>query len=91
MVVNSITSRVHCQAVFLIAHTQVGRRVWTIVENSIVNLDVMQMRLMNGLCPAVADRKFGVVINISGRLLGSIEAMSGTSIAYATPKHAPRG
>ena len=64
MVVNSITSRVHCQAVFLIAHTQVGRRVWTIVENSIVNLDVMQMRLMNGLCPAVADRKFGSIAGI---------------------------
>ena len=47
------------------------------------------MRLMNGLCPAMADRKSGVVINIGS--IAGIEAMSGTSAAYAASKHALRG
>jgi len=47
------------------------------------------MRLCSVLCPKMAERMSGMVINIGS--VAGVEPMSGTSAAYAASKHAMRG
>eukprot|EP00658_Telonema_sp_P-2_P039977 TRINITY_DN28599_c0_g1_i1.p1 TRINITY_DN28599_c0_g1~~TRINITY_DN28599_c0_g1_i1.p1 ORF type:complete len:153 (-),score=40.08 TRINITY_DN28599_c0_g1_i1:187-645(-) len=47
------------------------------------------MRLCRALCPKMAERMGGAVMNIGS--VAGVEPMSGTSAAYAAAKHALRG